>query len=383
MKNYLTVGADLGNDAFKIIGPTKREFCILNISAPWHARRVVNDDTRNPLNLLEVEILSSGQNLGRYFVGKMAYNFNRGIIKERTVADRHKGKAKDLQTRIVLLTAIAVSLLKPNCKQIKEEIILGTMLPTEEYFANQQDNINILRNSLLGTHKVKFLNPIFNGVEVEFDILEVDIQPEGLCALNALMYDEEGEIIQQVASRFGEKMILGLDIGSLTSDVTVLDNLEPRTFFGIDRGTIDPANRILDYIKTEYKVSIPRHKVDSVIIGDGNLLCYGKEIPEFNQICRQYIEQEGRQLIEEFISKATAAGIQLPDISGLILYGGGSLLYKDIIKELLEPVPLLFAENPIMLNALGAWKNARILSKRFVKNSDSVEKEEFSLLSLR
>ena len=54
--NILTIGADLGNDAFKIIGPTKRELFILNIIAPWHERRVISDDTRYPLNLLEVEV---------------------------------------------------------------------------------------------------------------------------------------------------------------------------------------------------------------------------------------------------------------------------------------------------------------------------------------
>ncbi|MDF2522688.1 MAG: hypothetical protein K0R31_329, partial [Clostridiales bacterium] len=42
--NILTVGVDLGNDAFKVIGPTKRELFIMNILAPWHERRIVNED---------------------------------------------------------------------------------------------------------------------------------------------------------------------------------------------------------------------------------------------------------------------------------------------------------------------------------------------------
>ncbi len=70
MKNsILTVGADLGNDAFKIIGPTKKELFVMNILAPWHERRVITEDTRYPLNLLEVEVKSRNENLGKYFVG--------------------------------------------------------------------------------------------------------------------------------------------------------------------------------------------------------------------------------------------------------------------------------------------------------------------------
>ena len=64
--NVLTIGADMGNDAFKIISPNKRELFIMNILAPWHERRIVNEDTRFPLNLLEVEVKSKNQNLGKF-----------------------------------------------------------------------------------------------------------------------------------------------------------------------------------------------------------------------------------------------------------------------------------------------------------------------------
>lgn len=361
MKDILTVGADLGNDAFKIIGPTKRELYIMNILAPWHERRIVHDDTRFPLNFLEVEVSSNNENFGRYFVGGMAYNFNRGIIKERNVGDRHNGKANDKDTLIVLLTSIAVSLLKPSTKKIKEKIVLGTMLPTEEYFINQKENVTILENKLIGSHKIKFLNPMFNGVEVEFQILGVNVQPEGLCAMNALMYDDEGNLNDQFEDKYAEHTILGFDIGSLTSDVTVVNNFELRTFFGIDKGTIDPLNRVIDYIKTEHKVTVPRHKVDNAIVRNEKLLVYGEEIPRFNEIIREFIVYEGRQLVDEFSSKAAAAGIQLPDIGLIILCGGGSLLFKEIIKQNLSRIPMIFSENAIMLNAIGAWKNANSL----------------------
>ncbi|KXG75043.1 ParM/StbA family protein [Thermotalea metallivorans] len=367
--NLLPVGADLGNDAFKIIGPSKRELFIMNIIAPWHERRVINEDTRFPLNLLEVEIQSQNQTLGKYFVGGMAYNFNRGILRERTIADRHNGKAKDIETLIVLITSIAVSLLKPNAKKIKEKIILGTMLPTEEYFRNNRENVSILENRLKGIHCIKFLNPVFNGVEVEFEIVDVVTQPEGLCAINAMMYDDHGELLDEYENNYAERTILGFDIGALTSDVTVIHNFELRTFFGIDKGTIDPLNRIIDYIKTEYKVTIPRHKLDNTIIRNEKLLIYGEEIANFRDICKQMIDYEARQLVDEFSSKAAAAGIQLPDIGLIILCGGGSLLFKEIIQKNLSRIPMMFSKNAIMLNALGAWKNANRLKNKYSDSS--------------
>ena len=367
--NVLTVGADLGNDAFKIIGPTKRELFIMNILAPWHERRVVTEDTRFPLNLLEVEVKSRSQNLGRYFVSGMAYHFNRGIVRERTVADRHNGKANDPETLIILITSIALSLLKPNSKVIKEKIILGTMLPTEEYFRNHKENVAVLEDKLKGTHRVKFLNPVFNGVEVEFEVLGVSIQPEGLCAMNAIMYDDDGNLLDQYESNYSERTILGFDIGALTSDVTVVQNFELRTFFGIDKGTIDPLNRIIDYIKTEYKTAVSRHKLDNAIIRKEKLLIYGEEIPNLQEICKQFIDYEARQLVDEFSSKAAAAGIQLPDIGLLILCGGGSLLFREVIKKSLSRIPMIFSENAIMLNAIGAWKNANRLKNDLNENS--------------
>lgn len=369
MANVLVVGADLGNDGFKIVGPTKRELYIMNILSPWHERRVVQDDTRLPLNLLEVEVLSKGQNLGKFFVGGMAYNFNRGILKERTVADRHNGKANSPETLIVLLTSIAISLIKPNTKVVKEKIVLGTMLPTEEYFKNQKENELILKDKLVGTHRIKFLNPVFNGVEVEFEIVGVNVQPEGLCAMNAIMYDDDGHLMEQYKYDYAERIILGLDIGSLTSDVTVVNNFELRTFFGIEKGTIDPLNRITDYIKTEFKVAVSRHKVDNAIIRNEKLLIYGEEIPNFNELCREFILHEGRQLVEEFSSKAAASGIQLPDIGLLVLCGGGSLLFKEVIKQQLARIPMIFNDNAIMLNAIGAWKNANAIKNQFTESS--------------
>ncbi|MFZ5988008.1 MAG: hypothetical protein ACOYWZ_12910 [Bacillota bacterium] len=370
MKNgILTVGADLGNDAFKIIGPTKKELFVMNILAPWHERRVITEDTRYPLNLLEVEVKSKNEALGKYFVGGMAYNFNRGIVKERTVADRHHGKADDSQTLIVLLTSIALSLLKPNMRVIKEKIILGTMLPTEEFFKNHKENVSILEDKLKGTHRIKFLNSVFNGVEVEFEIVGVSTQPEGLCAMNAIMYDDDGNLLDKYETNYSERTILGFDIGALTSDVTVVHNFELRTFFGIDKGTIDPLNRIIDFIKTEYKTTVSRHKLDNAIIRSEKLLIYGEEIPNLREVSKNYIDHEAAQLVDEFSSKAAASGIQLPDIGLLILCGGGSLLFKDVITKKLSRIPMIFSDNAVMLNAIGAWKNANRLKNEF---SDSL-----------
>lgn len=364
--NILTVGADLGNDAFKIVGPSKKELFVMNIIAPWHERRVMTEDIKHPLNLLEVEVKSNKENLGKYFVGGMAYNFNKGIVKERNVADRHIGKANDSQTLIILLTSIALSLLKPNSRVIKEKIVLGTMLPTEEYFGNHKSNIADFEDKLRGTHNVKFLNPAFNGVEVEFEIVGIVTQPECLCAMNAIMYDDDGNLLDFYENNYSERTILGFDIGALTSDVTVVHDFELRTFFGIDKGTIDPLNRIIDYIKTEYKTTVSRHKLDNAIIRNEKLLIYGEEIPNLNKICREYIDYEAAQLVDEFSSKAAASGIQLPDIGLLILCGGGSLLFRDIIEKKLHRIPMIFSNNAVMLNAIGAWKNAnRLRSEMF------------------
>ncbi len=371
--NLLTIGVDMGNDSFKVIGPSKKELLILNLISPWYTRRVVNEDTRYPLNLLEVDIKSKDKNIGKYFVGSMAYSFNRGIIKEKTVADRHNGKAHDKNNLIVLLTSMALSLIKPNKKYIKEKVVLGTMLPTEEYFRNNKENVATLEENLLGTHHVKFLNPVFNGIEVEFEIVGLTVEPEGLCAINAIMYDDNGELLAEYKDNYSERTILGFDIGALTTDITVMQNFELRTFFGMDKGTIDPLNRIVDFIKTEHQVALPRHKIDNTIIRNEKLLVYGKEIPNLKEFCDEIIEFDGKQLIDEFSAKAAAAGVQLPDIGLIIFNGGGSLLFKQTIAEELNRIPIIFSENAILLNAIGGWKNANKYKNKLVESSYDVE----------
>lgn len=63
----------------------------------------------------------------------------------------------------------------------------------------------------------------------------------------------------------------------------------------------------IDFIKTDYKVTVPKHKIDNAIIRNEKLLVYGQEIPRFHEICREIINHEGRQLVDEFSSKAAAA----------------------------------------------------------------------------
>lgn len=41
------------------------------------------------------------------------------------------------------------------------------------------------------------------------------------------------------------------------------------------------------------------------------------------------------------------------------------MLFKDIIEQNLSRIPMIFGENAIMLNAMGAWKNANNLKKQF------------------
>jgi len=187
--------------------------------------------------------------------------------------------------------------------------------------------------------------------------------------MNSILYDDDGNLLTEYENNYSERTILGFDIGALTSDVTVVHNFELRTFFGIDKGTIDPLNRIIDYIKTEYKVTVSRHKLDNAIIRKEKLLIYGEEIPNLQSICKEFINYEARQLSDEFSSKAAAAGIQLPDIGLLIFCGGGSLLFKEVIKQSLNRIPMIFSENAIMLNAIGAWKNANRLKNELIEES--------------
>ena len=115
------IGVDIGNDSVKI--KTKdNEISIMNILSAGYDRRVFGKEMGHLSNLLDLSIESKGKNMGRYFVGGLAFKENRGDMIEKS---RGETKAEGESTYIILLASLAYALYDENNPTKKEYVKLG------------------------------------------------------------------------------------------------------------------------------------------------------------------------------------------------------------------------------------------------------------------
>lgn len=81
MEDLKVIGSDVGNDALKLYlkEPTfddKYKLEIMNVVSPGYKRRLLGQEKGQLVNLLDVTITKGKEELGRYFVGGLAYKGN-------------------------------------------------------------------------------------------------------------------------------------------------------------------------------------------------------------------------------------------------------------------------------------------------------------------
>ena len=122
----------------------KKKLEIMNVVAPGYNRRILGGIEKGQLvNLLDVTISKDGVpfDIGRYFVGGLAFKENRGDLIEKSKRDI---KAKSVQTIVLMVTGIAYSLYDPQEPVKTENVAIGTLLPTEEFFCTSEDLVSEL-----------------------------------------------------------------------------------------------------------------------------------------------------------------------------------------------------------------------------------------------
>lgn len=356
MQTVKMVGADVGNDALKIYlgeenyeGKTKLE--VMNVVAPGYNRRILGTEKGQHVNLLDVNISVDNVDIGRYFVGGIAFKENRGDLIEKSKRDV---KAASPDTIILLITGIAYSLYDPNNLKKTENIALGTLLPTEEYW--DDDLIKEFASKLKKNYKVKFNSSVFKGAEITINIVDYDIQPESAAGLLASIYDKDGNP-KAGMEKIGDEVHLGIFIGSITTEVAIIENGEfnPRGFFGVELGTSDPLDRIID----DLGIDMTRHHIDYIIRSKKPLIINSNnknidKTAELERVKEQRFNFFVKQLVNKINKNLVKQGISTSLINQVDLGGGGAITVIDnFIKEFaLANVKLV--DDARYANALGA-----------------------------
>ena len=295
---------------------------IINVVAPGHERRSLKLSTDSLYNLLDVTIETKELEAnGRWFVGDLALKEGSQILKPT----REDEKWKNPTTLIMILTTIAFALFDPALPVKKENIGVGTLLPTEEYFKGK--NAEEFLKRLKGEHTVIFNDAAFNGAKITFNIdNNVELIPEGAAGQVATIFDWEGFTYDP---QYNKKVIMNIDIGYIDTDVSVMreGDFVSKGFFGLKSGTSDVLMNIANQIALEYDYKIDTHLLDYYIRTKKPLMIGSKEVKNLSEIAEKQFAQSAWLLSNKLSEELRDKAISKQELNEVNIIGGGANFY--------------------------------------------------------
>lgn len=346
----IAIGIDVGNDGIKVKTDSS-QVNIMSILSRGYDRRFLSDqdEPRDPVNQIDVEVCSNDKDYGRFFVGGLAFSANRNDILERVKGEK---KAESTHTFVLALVSAAYSLLNiKNPVSKKERVSLGIGLPTEEYF---DENLReAFKKKFLGTHIVKFNGKCFNNAEITMVVSDVIIIPEGTAAAMYIFFDEDGKLKPEFKKY--KNILLTIDIGSLTTDVSGIQNgsFHSQVLFGINYGMADALNKMRSTIKRKIGVDVKKHQLDYFL--KTNTFPYDDTI-SLEDLKEEAYEDLASLLAVNIYDQFDINGVQKEDIGLVYVTGGGALALEKYLKTQLGVKEVKETSNPLFDNAAGYHK---------------------------
>lgn len=353
MEKLKIYGSDVGNDALKLYldEPTfdgKYKIEVMNVVSPGYKRRLLGEEKGQLINLLDVTINRGTEELGRYFVGGLAYKGNRGDLLE---TNKNIKKAKNINTIILLMTGLAFANYDPNNPIKSVNIALGTLLPTEEFWYEDEDLVKVFIDAIKHPYTVKFNSPNFKGAEITINVIHTNVNPESVTALLTALYDMKGK--EREGIQVANRVHLGIVIGNVTTEAAIFDDgsFDERAFFGKNLGTADPLGRIIG----ELGINSTRHEIDYYIRKNKPLIINSVDrTKDLERVSKKNFDFFIQQLVNELFSKLGEQGVIVQRITDVHLAGGGAINTFDSLKKAMGLSNTKLVEDPRFANARGA-----------------------------
>lgn len=150
---------------------------------------------------------------GRRFVRDEAMDHYHG---REIICDNQTTKSEQEILYINISYALARDICTHNLDVTEDTIQIGICIPTSEYYSDQKDYPELVKQNLAGTHTIYF--PL-QDKRVSFDIHQTDIRiaPEGVVA--AFKYKKDVNFLN------GVTMIV--DVGYRSTDITIMEKFHP------------------------------------------------------------------------------------------------------------------------------------------------------------
>lgn len=260
-----------------------------------------------------------------YFVGELAIEQSehpyRSLSTDRTT---------DMVTKVMFLTSLALL-----SEHAVESFVVVTGLPVKDYTMFKQ----VYVDNFTGTHEV-----LLHGEKKIIHIEKVVVVPQPYGAFCEGLFDEEGNIDEN----FAENHVGIIDIGFGTSDFIQVKNYRYSERFsstspnGISSIYRDTAN----YLNTHYAIHKEDFELEN-IVRTGQLKIRGGGID-----ISEPLKDSKRSLAKKVANEIKSLWSNLPEISLIIITGGGGALLYEELAELLGD-DIVLAENPQLANVRG------------------------------
>lgn len=270
---------------------------------------------------------------------------------------------------------------------------LGLIIPHRELTSDE--TVNKLKNEFLKERTVKFLSEQYKNQEIKFNIIDIDIISEA----TATMLDEVIQSDYTINNTFYHPttMSVSVDIGSHSTDfismlgVDIINDSEKRLNIGVDDLLIEIMNKIED----EYDVPFESLDIDNIasalrystivcekcgtivstkeekckcgglFVEKQNIVRIGKRGVDVTIIANSCIEKISKRIVEYFSTYIRRIfrlrGVALNQLENITLSGGGTELFGDCLKTMLESelgelVVIKKSDKPVRKNVNGLAK---------------------------
>ncbi len=376
MKNTIIAGWDPGRLNNKLFMQDKK---LINMNAicNGYERRILEEEKGEHKNFLDVEVYRDEEHLGRYFVGGMAYRFNRGDLRwSANGIPKFHDIENGIDEVIKLVTHLALAVQEPG-QEKQVSFRLGTGAPTEEYF-EQPKLLTALAEVLKHEYRVVFKHPLFSGASVRVRVPEVHFKPEGTASVVSMCYTDELQHKRDIQKYLEKGYIIGMNIGSSTTDIAIMNSrleFEPAGFFGIPVGSSNALNEIRGQLYRDYGYDVTKVKLD-FLIRQYPRIKYKGQVIELEEMAKRPFKSLADLLKTKFYDQIEMKGIELGEAGALFISGGTVLLASTALEGFIPGVQSVISSDPLFEDARGYFLEAKYYDELDKKAQQYVFQED-------
>ncbi len=343
----------------------ERKVVSINAVSKGYDLRQMENQNELPENQMDFMLYEDGKLLGRFFTGAMAVKNHSGDLIYSTSGIKKFAPDMLLFEKVKMLGSIGLLAYKQGVSNNDQlEAYMGTGLPIEEYFDDNDSNLDGFIKSVIGKrYKLEFMAKEFKGYTIEVKIKEVEKTAEGTSSLlGNRMSLEKGKLVKdpRLDTYLSEGPIMVINIGSSSSDIAVFKEdgtYDSKGFIGLEIGSEWVLDNISRRLKEEYGYMPDKIKLEGLVLSGAKIKYKGKII-ELKEIA----EEAYRAFLNKFrtmlLETLRAYNVSVSELSAVFYTGGTtgyieSILGDAAIKNIISEVPGLISTDPLFDDAKG------------------------------